>query len=44
VFALGSTGYSDGKCKDLKNGRSVTVTGTAQADGRVLATLINVAN
>jgi len=43
VFAISSTGYS-GKCKDLKNGRNVTVTGTVQADGRVLATLIDVAN
>jgi Domain of unknown function (DUF5666)/Putative binding domain, N-terminal len=42
VFAISSTTYSGGKCSDLRNGRSVTVTGTAQADGRVLATLIAV--
>jgi len=44
VFAIGSTNYVDGKCKDLRNGRNVTVTGTIQADRRVLATLIDVSN
>ena len=44
VFAIGSTGYSGGKCKDLRNGDSVTVTGTVQADRRVLATLIELSN
>lgn len=42
VFAISSTAYSGGKCSDLKNGKNVTVTGTVQADGRVLATLITV--
>jgi hypothetical protein len=41
VFAISSTGYSGGKCKDLRNGKSVTVTGTVQTDRRVLATLID---
>jgi len=41
VFAISSTGYSGGKCKDLRNGKSVTVTGTVQADLRVLATFID---
>jgi hypothetical protein len=40
VFAISSTGYSGGKCNDLKNGKTVTVTGTVQADRRVLASLI----
>jgi hypothetical protein len=40
VFAVSSTAYSGGKCADLRNGRAVTVTGTVQADSRVLATLI----
>jgi hypothetical protein len=40
VFAIGSTGYSGGKCNDLKNGKGVTVTGTVQTDRRVLASLI----
>jgi len=42
VFAISSTGYSGGQCSDLKNGKNVTVTGTVQADRRVLATLITV--
>jgi hypothetical protein len=44
VFAIGSTGYSGTKCKDLRNGDDAVVTGTVQADRRVLATLIEVAN
>ena len=44
VITIGSTGYSGGKCKDLRNGDSVVVTGTVQADRRVLATLIEVSN
>jgi hypothetical protein len=42
VFAIISTGYPNGKCKDLKNGKAVVVTGTVQADRRVLATVIDV--
>jgi all-beta uncharacterized protein/uncharacterized protein DUF5666 len=42
VFAISSTTYSSGKCSDVKNGKSVTVTGTVQADRRVLATIIGV--
>jgi hypothetical protein len=44
VFAISSTTYSSGKCGDVKNGKSVTVTGAVQVDGRVLATLIAVGN
>jgi hypothetical protein len=44
VFTIGSTSFSHGKCKDLGNGDSVTVIGTVQADGRVLATFIDVGN
>jgi hypothetical protein len=42
VFATGSTLYPDEKCKDLRNGRNVTVTGVVQTDGRLLATIIDV--
>jgi len=42
VLATASTVYPDGKCKDLRNGRNVTVTGVAQTDGRLLATIIDV--
>jgi Domain of unknown function (DUF5666)/Putative binding domain, N-terminal/Viral BACON domain len=42
VLATASTVYSDGNCKDLRNGRNVTVTGVVQTDGRLLATIIDV--
>jgi hypothetical protein len=44
VFAIGSTNYLGGKCKDLRNGRAVAVSGTVQADRRVLASVIDLSN
>ena len=52
LFRIGSTSISansltvfpDGKCKDLSNGKQISVTGTLQVDGSALATLINVSS
>jgi hypothetical protein len=44
VSVNGQTSYPDGKCKDLSNGKQVSVTGTLQVDGSALATLINVSS
>jgi hypothetical protein len=40
VAADGSTDFSKGNCGDLQNGRLVTVTGTIQTSGIVVATVI----
>jgi hypothetical protein len=37
VYTSAATKFSDGRCQDVKNGRSVEVKGRTQADGRVLA-------
>jgi hypothetical protein len=44
ISVNGQTSYSDGKCKDLSNGKQVSLTGTLQVDGSALATLINVSS
>ncbi len=44
VSVNAQTSYSDGKCKDLSNGKQVSLTGTLQVDGSALATLINVSS
>jgi len=42
IVADRNTDYSHGGCKDISNGDTVKVTGTAQADGTVLATNIEI--
>jgi hypothetical protein len=42
VDAGSSTAYGGGKCGDLRNGRSVDVTGMQQSDGAIAATSIHI--
>jgi hypothetical protein len=42
IVADGSTGYRNGDCGKVRNGRGVTVTGTVQADQSVRATRIDI--
>ena len=42
VYANDSTDYSGGKCKDIEEGVSVSVTGTVQPPNVIMATSIEI--
>jgi hypothetical protein len=42
VRVTGSTRYTKGSCKDLRNGKEVDLAGEVQSDGSVTATSIEV--
>jgi hypothetical protein len=41
VTTTSATAFVGNACKDLKNGKGVTVTGTVQVNGSVIATTVN---